>query len=154
MMLLCYGCHKCDNCMHGGTCSGNTCSCPDPYSGNNCDTSCTLGFEGYQCQTYSRTRFLGTWNCTSNDPLGNTLSFQMVLASDSLQPVQMAMHNFNNKGYKVICTMTGKYKFDIQPQISTGIHASVSGNGLLRGNALTVYITEDGIAYFGSATLQ
>jgi hypothetical protein len=67
----------------------------------------------------------------------------------------MYLVNFNNKGYKITCTLTGKYKFDVTQQFSTGgLHASVSGYAIQRGNKLTLYITEDGTDYFGNATQQ
>ena len=65
----------------------------------------------------------------------------------------MYLSNFNNKGYKIVCVLTGKDKFDINQQTSTGsLHASVSGNAIGRGTSITLYITEDGVSYFGTAT--
>lgn len=155
ILLLAVGCHRCDNCLHGGSCDGNGgCSCVDPWSGRNCDTSCVLGLEGYNCATPSKVKFFGVWNCTSKDPLGNSQSYQIKF-SDTTNAVKMVMQNFNNKGYKVVCTLTGKEKFDVQEQFSTGgLRATVSGNAILRGGTLTLYITEDGATYFGTAKLQ
>ncbi len=156
ILLLAVGCKRCDNCLHGGSCGANGgCSCVDPWSGRNCDTSCTLGYEGYNCATYSKTKFFGTWNCTSKDPAGNSTSFTITFTDNGAQPVQMYMTNFNDKGYRVTCTLTGKEKFDIQQQFSVGgLRATVSGNAILRGGTLTLYITEDGATYFGTAKLQ
>jgi hypothetical protein len=154
ILMIASSCHKCD-CLHGGTCEGTKCSCPDPYSGTKCDTSCALGYEGYLCSTFSKAKFYGTWDCTSNDPLGNSQSYQIVFTNNPAQPTQMYLVNFNNKGYKITCTLTGKYKFDVTQQFSTGgLHASVSGYAIQRGNKLTLYITEDGTDYFGNATQQ
>lgn len=154
LLLAAAGCHRCDQCQHGGTCAGNGCSCPDPYSGRNCDTTCQLGLEGYNCATPSKIKFFGIWNCTSKDAMGNSQSYQITF-SDTTNAVKMVMQNFNNKGYKVVCTLTGKEKFDVQQQFSTGgLRATVSGNATLRGGSLTMYITEDGATYFGTAKLQ
>ncbi|MCW3128356.1 MAG: hypothetical protein JWO03_4014 [Bacteroidetes bacterium] len=155
IMVIASSCHKCDNCLHGGTCAPNGCSCPDPWSGRNCDTSCALGYEGYHCATFSKQKFYGTWDITSNDPLGNSQSYQMVFSNNPAQPTQMYLSNFNNKGYRISCTLTGKYKFDIPQQTSTnGLHASVSGYAIQRGDKLTIYVTEDGSDYFGTATQE
>lgn len=154
ILLLAAGCHRCDNCLHGGSCAGSGCSCLDPWSGRNCDTSCQLGLEGYQCATPSKNKFFGTWNCTSKDAMGNSQSYQITF-SDTTNAVRMVMKNFNDKGYKVICTMTGKEKFDISEQFSSGgLRATVSGNAIMRSGTLTLYITEDGASYFGTAKQQ
>ena len=116
---------------------------------------CTLGYEGYHCGTLSKTKFFGTWNCTSSDPAGNNQTYQITFTDDAAFPEGMYLSNFNNKGYKVLCTLTGKYKFDINSQTSIGsLHANVSGNAILRGTTLTLYITEDGVSFFGTATPQ
>jgi hypothetical protein len=87
--------------------------------------------------------------------MGNSLSYQMFFTANPSDPVSMYLNNFNNKGYTILCTLTGKYKFDVQSQTSTGpIHAAVDGNALLNGSKLTLYIAEDGVDYFGTATMQ
>ena len=53
------------------------------------------------------------------------------------------------------CTLTGITKFDINAQISTGpIHASVSGNAQMNGSSLIIYLSEDNVQYFATATKQ
>lgn len=153
------GCKKaCSvNCMHGGTCNGNTCSCPDPYSGYNCDTMCTLGLEGYMCQTQSREKFIGTWSCTTTDQSGNTKTY-LITFTDNSYDLFMNMNNFNqNSSYPIVCTMTGKYVFSIDPnqQDSLATSMGVSGSGELKNGLLVINISENGgVSFFAKATKQ
>ena len=150
------GCKKsCDQCQHGGTCdTKGGCSCPDPWAGSNCDTFCDVGMEGYQCQTPSKEKFFGTWQCTSTSASAPSQTYILTLADDSTYAFFMTMKNFNNEGSRITCTLTGKYKFEINQQIVGATHLPVSGYGNLNGSKLTVYINEGGIDYFGTATRQ
>lgn len=145
------------NCQHGGSCNGNTCSCPDPYSGYNCDTMCTLGYEGYMCQTLSRTKFLGAWNCTSTNNLGNTTSY-LITFTTTPNPLFMNMNNFNQVGsYPIVCTMTGKEQFSIDQtqQDSLGTLAGISGSGVMQNGTLVINISENSyVSFFAKATMQ
>ena len=153
------GCKKsCSvNCMHGGTCAGSVCSCPDPYSGYNCDTMCTPGLEGYLCQTLSREKFIGTWSCTATDQSGNTKTY-LITFTDNGYPLFMNMNNFNqNTSYPIICTMTGKNIFSIDPnqQDSLAKTMGVSGSGVLKNGQLIINISENaGASFFAKATKQ
>jgi hypothetical protein len=143
------------NCMHGGFCLGTACSCPDPYSGYNCDTICQLGREGYMCQTLSRDRFFGTWSCTSSDQNGNSKTYPITFTSNSY-PTFMNMNNFLNSGDSIICTLTGKYKFDINSNLqdTTGPLANASGSCSLNNGKMTMYINTATNSYFATATMQ
>ena len=148
-------CKKSCGCEHAGACVANSCVCPDPYSGAHCDTMCQLGYEGYRCQTLSKERFLGTWNCTSTDPTGHQISFLIVFSNNPTVGEQMYLTNFNNKAYVVICTMSGKYQFDINDQTSTGsLQVDVNGYSKLSNGKLTLYIEENNVNYFATATMQ
>ena len=152
LLLAGSGCSKScgGDCLHGGSCSDGVCSCVNNWFGDHCDTLCTLGYEGRYCATLSRTKFIGTWNCQSNGQ-----SFQIYFTPDTLQPVYMNLRNFNGKGYSVYCTLTGFSQFDINQQISTGlIHAAVSGSAQMDGGKLILYLNEDNVQYFGTATKQ
>jgi hypothetical protein len=146
------------NCLHGGSCNGNTCSCPDPYSGNNCDTMCTLGYEGYNCQTLSKTRFFGTWSCTSKDQSGNSSTYLITFTNNTSANEFMNLNNFNNAGgsHPIVCTMSGKYKFDINltDQDATNQAAGVSGYANLNNGKITLYLNTSTNNYFANATRQ
>ena len=135
-------CHKsCAGCMHGGSCQANSCSCPDPYSGSNCDTMCQLGQEGYMCQTLSREKFLGTWTCTSSDQTGNVKTYLITFTTNPYS-VFMNMNNFGNDGgHPLVCTLVGKYTYDIDPseQDPSGPYANASGECYLKDGKITMY---------------
>ena len=152
LLLAGSGCSKgCGgDCLHGGTCNNGVCGCIDNWFGDHCDTQCTLGYEGRYCTTLSRDKFIGTWNCQSNG-----VSFLIDFTPDNTQPEYMFLRNFNNKGYTMRCTLTGITKFDINPQTATGtIHALVSGNAQMNGSSLIIYLSEDNVQYFATATKQ
>jgi hypothetical protein len=145
------------NCLHGGSCNGSSCNCPDPYSGYNCDTSCTLGLEGYMCQTLSREKFIGTWNCTSTDQNG-TKSTYLITFTDNGYELFMDLNNFNNNGgYPIICTLTGKTGFTIDPtqQDSIATAMGISGSGVWQNGKITINISENNyVTFFATATPQ
>ena len=160
--LLCMatisGCQKgCANvCLRGSICLGGTCSCPDPYSGSNCDTLCLLGYEGYLCQTPSRDKFLNGWLCTSADQSATTQTYLISFIPDTNQ-LHMLMYNFNNiGGYPINCTMTGKYSFDISEPLqgTTGPFVGISGSGKLNNGKITIYILSPTNTYFATAVKQ
>ena len=156
-------CHKtCTSCMHGGSCQANTCSCPDPYSGSNCDTMCELGTEGYMCRTLSREKFLGTWSCTSSDQTGNAKTYLVTFSTNSY-PLFMNMNNFGNDGgHPLVCTMVGKNTYDIDPsqQDPAGPYANASGECYLKEGKITMYFNTavhsnvPNHFYFATATRQ
>ena len=147
---------SCDNCLHGGFCAvGGGCACPDPYSGANCDTLCTVGLEGYMCQTPSKNKFFGTWHCTSKNSAGVAQTYNVTFSDDPTYAFFMNLNNFNNDGSIITCTMTGKYKFDINgPSTNGAIHVPVSGYCSFNGGTLTLYINENGVDYFGTASMH
>jgi hypothetical protein len=157
LLLLIPSCKSvCDKvtCLNSGTCDEATglCKCQGQFSGPTCDTLCPIGYEGSHCDTLSKTKFFGTWDCTVPNTSGGTTSF-VVKIVDDLGPTNwsyMFIQNFNNHGYSVMCNMLGKKKFEINDQKSTGtsIKYQVSGSGQLQNDStLIVYINEDGVNY-------
>ncbi len=159
LMTTFFGCQKsCSvNCLHNGTCNGSTCSCPDPYSGYNCDTMCTLGLEGYMCQTPSRNKFLGTWAITSTDQTGNSKSYLITFTTNPYN-LFTNMNYFNqNSSYPIICTLTGKNSFSIDQtqQDTLAMNAGVSGSGQLSNGKLVINVYENNnVSFFATATKQ
>ncbi len=156
LIVSAVGCSKtCSSCNSVGTCSSTGCSCPDPWSGAHCDTQCTIGYEGYHCQTFSKTKFFGTWSCTSAPPSANSQTFFMTFTDTVGGDVFMKLNNFNNKGYTVQCVMTGKDKFEVNLQTTTtSPHHEVTGFASMFNGKITLYITEDHIDYFATAYKQ
>lgn len=67
---------KCDSivCKNGGTCSDGVCKCP-------------LGFEGANCETDSKSKFIGSFSATDNCPVPDSsrtsLNYSMTITSGS-----------------------------------------------------------------------
>ncbi len=107
-------------CQNGGTCISGTCSCP-------------TGYEGSNCQTLSRDKFVGTYIGTEQCTSG-TDAYTIVLAASS-GALNLTFTNIYNQGYTATCTVTGKNTFSFSgSQLTT----SFTGNGTLNGNQLTV----------------
>ena len=143
--------------LRGGYCVSNVCVCPDPYSGDNCDTLCLLGTEGYGCQKLSRDRFLGTWTCTSTDQSVTSKTYLISFFSVDTNPLIMHMNNFDNQGgYPIICTMMGKTTFDVSEPLQgrSGPFVGISGDGKLDNGKLTIYMSTLSNSYFATAVKQ
>jgi hypothetical protein len=108
------------------------------------------------CQTLSREKFIGTWSCRTSDQSGSVTNYLLTITDDSYQ-LFMDMNNFNNSGgYPIICTLTGKYKFDINTsqQGSQGMAAGVSGYGQMQNGSLVIYLNTNTSSYFTTGTRQ
>ena len=162
-LLIISGCKKsCGlNCLHAGSCDGTVCSCPDPYSGITCDTVCTLGKEGYMCQTLSREKFIGTWSIRTADQSGNIQNYLITLTNNPYE-LFMNLNNFNNGGavsignFSIVCTLTGKtgFSIDANQQNAQATAAGVLGSGVLSNGKLTINIYTHSNSYFCTATKQ
>jgi hypothetical protein len=139
-------------CLHSGSCDEKTvsCNCQGQYDGVTCDTLCSIGYEGDHCDTLSKAKFLGSWDYTAisiKDTASGAISF--IDLSGAGNYANMTMFNFNNKHYKVKCTIQSKTSFLID-EYSTGgkPNAQVSASANLKDpNTLILYLNEDGINY-------
>ena len=118
---------------------------------------CTLGLEGYMCQTPSSEKFFGTWNCTSTDQSGNSKTYLITFTANSYN-LFMDMNNFDQVGgYPIICTMVGKESFSIDQteQTPQGTAAGISGSGQFNNGTLIINVSENGgVSFFAKATRQ
>jgi len=146
------------NCQHAGSCDGAVCACPDPYSGKLCDTMCSPGHEGYMCLTLSRQKYVGTtWSCTSTDQYGNSKTYLINFSTNSSAAEWMNMNNFNNStAFPIVCTMSGKRKYDVNQydQTATATLHGVNGSCVETNGKMTIYMNIDSFQYFATATQQ
>lgn len=69
-------------CAHGGLCQDGTCLCAD-------------GYEGYQCETEMRARYITTWTVTEDGTVSNAAQYAVGVAPGST-PRQIRITNFYN----------------------------------------------------------
>ncbi|MFI4963030.1 MAG: hypothetical protein ACHP6H_04135 [Legionellales bacterium] len=110
-------------CQHGGTCSGGNCTC-------------TTGYEGTNCETKSRDKFVGTYTGSEICTVG-TDNYSIVLSAGSSDLV-LTYTNLYNEAFTATCTMAATDSFSFSGSQSG---ATFSGTGRLVTNTLTVHYT-------------
>jgi hypothetical protein len=107
-------------CQNGGTCVSGTCSCPTGYEGNNCETK-------------SRDKFIGTYIGQENCTIGN--DNYTITVTTSSENIKLIVTNLYNQGFTATGTMTASNTFSLSgSQGST----SYTGTGSLANNQLTI----------------
>ncbi|MCW3125470.1 MAG: hypothetical protein JWO03_1128 [Bacteroidetes bacterium] len=88
-------------CLNGGSCADGRCSCPPNFIGEHCD-SCKNGYEGSDCSTLSRIKFLYSgYHVSETDDHGGSGNYNSsVLVStnqiDQVYLLHVAGSNFTN----------------------------------------------------------
>lgn len=114
-------------CQNGGTCVTGTCNCP-------------TGYEGTNCETLSRAKFIGTYTGNETCTIGSD-NYTVTIAAQS-DDLRMTLTNIYNDNFSAVCTVTGKSTFTFN---TTQGGATYTGTGTLNGNTLTVnYTISDG----------
>ncbi len=116
-------------CNNGGTCSGGTCTC-------------TTGYEGSDCSTLSRAKFVKSWSASDlitggSTPLSYTANIAAGTGSDVTQVIigNSFSDNFFTVG-PITATVTGS-TITIPSQNPDGNKYAVSGTGTLANNIIT-----------------
>lgn len=104
-------------CQNGGTCVSGTCTCP-------------TGYEGTNCETLSRDKFVGKYVGTEICTIG-TDSYTMELSKNS-DNLKITLTNLYNQAFTAICNMTSKTTFSFS---GTQGSATFSGTGELTGTS-------------------
>ncbi|MCW3121104.1 MAG: hypothetical protein JWQ38_596 [Flavipsychrobacter sp.] len=110
-------------CQNAGTCTDGKCTCP-------------TGYEGTNCETKSRDKFVGTYVGTETCTVG-TDAYSITLAANS-DALKLTYTNLYNDNITATCTMTGLNTFSFS---GTQGGATFSGTGTLSTNTLTVTYT-------------
>ncbi len=107
---------KCNDvdCQNGGTCIDGTCSCPDGYTGSD-------------CQTVTRDLYLGTYNVTESCPNLSTYTVNIFADTSSLFNVNIA--NFSNLFSNPVNAEVSGLSITIPIQSPDNDGRTVSGNG-------------------------
>ena len=127
----------------GGTCLDGTCNC----------TSAT-GYEGDDCKTLSRAKFINVWTVSSNSCVGGG-GWQVSISGGSTD-TKITLSNFSH----LICgsgdiivsaNITGTNTFEIPSQVVCG--GTFSGSGTISGNQITIsYNYDDGAGDTGTCS--
>lgn len=108
-------------CQNGGTCNDGNCTCP-------------TGYEGTNCQTLSRDKFVGTYIGTEACTIGSD-NYSVTLAAAS-NALQLTYSNLYNQNFTATCNMAATDSFTFSGSQSG---ATFSGSGRLVSNTLTVH---------------
>jgi hypothetical protein len=110
-------------CQNSGTCSDGKCTCP-------------TGYEGTNCETKSRDKFIGTYAGSEICTIG-TDNYSITLAANS-DALKLTYTNLYNQNFTATCSMAAADSFTFAgSQGSTNF----SGSGRLVTNTLTVHYT-------------
>ena len=119
------------NCENGGTCADGTCVCAG-------------GYEGEECKTQVRSKFISTYNVSESCPSGN-FSYQITISTSSSGVDRVLISNFGGYGAAVNASPSGsQLSVPNQQGDINGKSATFSGSGQLSGNILTMTYTIGG----------
>lgn len=118
-------------CNNGGTCDDGTCLC-------------AAGYEGEECSTQIRSKFLSSYNVSESCPSGN-FTYTISITTSSQGISQVLISNFGGYGVSVNATASGSSLNVPTQQVDiSGNSATFSGSGQLSGNILTMTYTISG----------
>lgn len=111
------------SCLNGGTCNNGSCNC-------------AAGYEGSNCGTEWRAKFVGNYNGNMACSTGNfTMNLSVNNSSVGVTSVVMSDGTDNWVG-----TLNGSSSLTISAQTISG-GTTISGSGQLSGNVLTLNLT-------------
>lgn len=106
--------------------------------------TCDLGYEGTNCATEIREKFIGSYNVEQTTDLANPYQLQMVKLSTNVYSFRI--ENITNEGYGVraeVSTVANQPKvFNIPEQIVNG--NTISGTGNTNSGALDMLVSING----------
>lgn len=116
-------------CQHGGTCTDGSCTCPS-------------GYEGANCQTLSRDKFIGVYVGTEVCTVGTDA--YSITCSTNTDELKFNIQNLYNQSLTAIASASGN-AFTI-PNQTVGAGVTASGSGTITGNTITItYTVNDGV---------
>ncbi|OJV52517.1 MAG: hypothetical protein BGO31_07660 [Bacteroidetes bacterium 43-16] len=109
-----------------------------------CTKDCEVGYEGSNCKTLSREKFIGDWEGTDQCSSGS-YDIDIAVSTSSVDEVTVNIANLGGFGGTVSVkgVMTGTNSLSIASQ-SVGGGRTLSGNMNVSGNQLTLQYTVQG----------
>ena len=140
-------------CLNSGTCNDGKCECVGRYGGVNCDTFCPVGYEGDNCETQNRTKFIAHWSAHTRSSDGADIKHALnISAGPTISTVIIS--NIASQAFSVVGTIGGRTNMDVYQQNATGNYTGkVSGSGEYSDRKVTINLTmENGVTYFMECT--
>lgn len=117
-------------CFNGGTCIAGSCACP-------------TGYEGTDCTTLTRDKFVGVYNGNETCTIGSD-TYAITLSANS-EDLKINYTNVYNQNLSAVCTITSTNTFTFSGSAAGGI--TYNGTGSLNANTITVdYTVNDGVS--------
>lgn len=119
------------------------------------DKVCDAGYEGSDCKTEVRTKFIGSWRGNETCTTGTDL-YTITVTGSSSDVVKINISNIYNQNLTGYATVDGT-SFDIPSQtVGTGASGNItaSGTGSLTGDSLTVAYTVSSSVGSNSCTFK
>lgn len=105
------------------------------FSTTSCTKTCDAGYEGTDCKTETRAKFLGAFSGTEQCTVGND-QYTVTVTNSSTDVVKVVLSNVYNQAFTATATVDGStLTITSQP---VGTSGSVSGSGTLSGDAKTL----------------
>jgi len=121
-------------CLNGGTCTTGTCTC-------------VAGYEGTDCSTEMRTKFIGTYNLGGNYSCNGAsgtgpISGSATIATSSTAVTKMLLTIGLPQAITSTVTSSTALTIDNRQIVDQGVTYSYTGSGSINGINLTLNITE------------
>jgi hypothetical protein len=105
---------------------------------SSCTKECDPGYEGDDCKTETRAKFIGQYTGPETCTVG-TDNYTITVGRSSTDALKITFTNVYNQAYTAVGTVDGS-SFTVGTQdVATGV--TVSGTGTLSGNTLTFTYT-------------
>lgn len=151
--MVVMGCQKkCAECKNGATCTQNrTCVCKGNYAGKFCDTLCPIGYEGDSCELFTKSQFLGTWDCETNGSDGSK-TIHLMQVTDENYFVWARFSNVIDQGFSLRGTATAKKRIEFYVQNAQGAYTGqADGSAVINGDQMSINIRKGNVDYFTKA---
>ncbi len=105
-------------------------------------TTCQIGYEGKDCKTLSRDKFIGSWEGTDNCSQSGNVAYTMTINESSTSKVNVLITNPGGFGGSIQVTgsITAPNKVSLT-NVNVGSNVNVNGTLIVNGNSLTTDYT-------------
>jgi hypothetical protein len=101
------------------------------------DCVCDAGYEGVDCDTEERAKFLGTYNVSESCTSGN-YTYSVTVSTSSSSVASIIISNFGDYGVNVTGTVSGSAVTIASQSVGGG---QFQGSGQISGNIMTITYT-------------